>query len=264
MTDGPHVRVVILKSARRRWNQLTPEQRRKVQDVLDGLAAEPGFRHNELRPLKSVRRGFRFRLGVWRILFTLDRRAGILEIFEVNPRVECIPMKAKTGRHTTTLNIVRPDVAGHAGPLTLVDVDLRDRGPDMITVSTDIELPHPPSEAQPARLETTVGSTDVMVMPIASYDAIMEALEDHDAAVSYKRTRGEEAFPLELANRIADGESKIRVFREHRRLTQQALADTIGKSKAYVSEIEAGKKPGSVEVIRRIAEALGVDMDDLV
>lgn len=173
-------------------------------------------------------------------------------------------MNAKPARHTTTLNVVRPTVPAAAGPLTLIDVHLRDRRPGMITVSTDIELPHPPSEAQPARLETTAGPTDVMVMPIASYDAIMEALEDHDAAVSYKRTRGEEAFPLDLANRIADGESKIRVFREHRGLTQQALADAISKSKAYVSEIEAGKKPGSVDVIRRIAEALGVDMDDLV
>ena len=103
-----------------------------------------------------------------------------------------------------------------------------------------------------------------MVVPLDHYDALMDALEDREAAIAYERTRGEEAFPLELANRIADGESKIRVFREHRGLTQRALADTIGKSKAYVSEIEAGKKPGSVEVIRRIAETLGVDMDDLV
>ena len=86
MTNDPHVRIVIIKSARRRWHDMSRWQRDKVRGVLESLAAEPGFRHNELRPLKSVRRGFRFRLGAWRILFTLDRRAGILEIFEVNPR----------------------------------------------------------------------------------------------------------------------------------------------------------------------------------
>ena len=173
-------------------------------------------------------------------------------------------MKAKPERDTTTLKIVHTDVPAAVGPLTLIDVDLRDRGPDALTVATNIYLPHPPFEPHSARLQTTDGATEVMVVPLDHYDALMEALEDREAAVAYERTRGEETFPLELANRIADGESKIRVFREHRGLTQRAMADAIGKSKAYVSEIEAGKKPGSVEVIRRIAETLGVEMDDLV
>ena len=42
------------------------------------------------------------------------------------------------------------------------------------------------------------------------------------------------------------------------------LAAVIGKSPSYLSEIETGKKPGSVAVLRQIAEALGVDLENLV
>ena len=44
----------------------------------------------------------------------------------------------------------------------------------------------------------------------------------------------------------------------------QDLATRIGRSKAYLSEIECGKKTGSVQVLRDIARTLDVDLDDLV
>ena len=47
-------------------------------------------------------------------------------------------------------------------------------------------------------------------------------------------------------------------------MTQQALAAAIGIGKAYLSEIETGKKHGSIRVIKAAAEVLDVDLDDLV
>ena len=173
-------------------------------------------------------------------------------------------MNAKRERDTTILKVVRPTVPAAAGPLTLINVDLRDRAAGALTVATNIYLPHPPFEAHPARLQTTAGSTDVMVVPLERYDALLDALEEKEIAAVHASTRGEETFPLKIADRLAAGESPVRVFREHRGLTQQALADKIIASKAYISEIEAGKKPGSVDVIRRLAEALGVDVADLI
>jgi transcriptional regulator with XRE-family HTH domain len=35
-------------------------------------------------------------------------------------------------------------------------------------------------------------------------------------------------------------------------------------ARAYLSEIETGKKPGSVAALKRLAKVLGVDIDDLV
>lgn len=87
--------------------------------------------------------------------------------------------------------------------------------------------------------------------------------EDRAALASIRRTQDEESFPREVAGRLMDGDNPVRVFREYRGMKAAALAAKIGKSRSYVSEIETGKKPGSVAVLRQIADALGVDLDDL-
>lgn len=115
-----------------------------------------------------------------------------------------------------------------------------------------------------AVLSTSTGDVDVVVMPRDRFERLNEDLEDAAALGAYRRTRGEETFPMEVAMRIAGGESPVRVFRQHRGLTQDTLGAAAGISKGYVSEIEHGRKPGSVAVLRRIAAALGVDLDDLL
>jgi transcriptional regulator with XRE-family HTH domain len=42
------------------------------------------------------------------------------------------------------------------------------------------------------------------------------------------------------------------------------MATATGLSAPYISEIESGKKDGSVSAMKKIANALGVDLDDLV
>jgi transcriptional regulator with XRE-family HTH domain len=55
----------------------------------------------------------------------------------------------------------------------------------------------------------------------------------------------------------------VRVWREHRALTVQALAFAAEVSAPYVSQIESGKRQPTVAVLKRIAAALAVDLDDL-
>jgi mRNA interferase RelE/StbE len=43
-----------------------------------------------------------------------------------------------------------------------------------------------------------------------------------------------------------------------------ALFETSGVNRVQIADIEAGRKSGSVETIRKLADALGVAMDDLV
>ena len=61
-----------------------------------------------------------------------------------------------------------------------------------------------------------------------------------------------------------DGENPIKVFREYRKLTQARLAELAGVKAPYISELESGKKEGSVSVLKRIAQALDLDLDDIV
>lgn len=75
---------------------------------------------------------------------------------------------------------------------------------------------------------------------------------------------GEETWPEDVVKALIAGEDPVRVFRKHRGLSVKELAEKAGLSQPYLSEIETGKKEGSIEAIKAIASALGVDLDDLV
>lgn len=85
------------------------------------------------------------------------------------------------------------------------------------------------------------------------------------AAVRHRLEAGdEELVPDVVANRIIDGENRVRVWREFRGLTVSALAERAGVSQPYLSQIETGAREGTVETLSRIASALAVDLDDLI
>ena len=67
-----------------------------------------------------------------------------------------------------------------------------------------------------------------------------------------------------VSERLSAGEHPIKVFREYRDMTQKHLAETVGISPEYVSQIESRKKQGSVDTLKAIAEALSLNLDDLV
>jgi DNA-binding XRE family transcriptional regulator len=93
-----------------------------------------------------------------------------------------------------------------------------------------------------------------MLQDIGDYDSIKAAIE-----------RGEEELiPSEVVYAMLEGENPIKVWREYRGLAQQQLASTIGISTSYLSQIEAGKRSGSTELLAAVAQALNVTLDDIV
>ena len=73
----------------------------------------------------------------------------------------------------------------------------------------------------------------------------------------------EELVPAAVVDRLLAGESPVRVWREHRGLTQSGLARASGVNRVVVADIEAGRKGGSVRSLQALAAALGVGVDDL-
>ena len=71
----------------------------------------------------------------------------------------------------------------------------------------------------------------------------------------------EELFPAEVVDEILDGKSPIKIIREYRGLTQRDLADKIGNSVPYLSQIENKKRQGSLKVLSEIARALNVTLE---
>ncbi len=104
------------------------------------------------------------------------------------------------------------------------------------------------------------------VIPWDEYERIRDALEMAEDVRLYDEAvaRGDEFFPVEVVDRLLGGENPIRVFRNHRGMTQRQLAKDVGIDPAYLSQIETGKRTGSTRVLRAIATALGVDLDDIV
>ena len=56
----------------------------------------------------------------------------------------------------------------------------------------------------------------------------------------------------------------IRKARLDRSLSQRALAKEVGVSFPHISKIEAGREPPSDDLLRRIAEVVGLDADELL
>lgn len=56
---------------------------------------------------------------------------------------------------------------------------------------------------------------------------------------------------------------RLRELRTERELTQQALAELAGVRQATVSEIESGTTRIELEVLERLADALGVEPGEL-
>ena len=53
-------------------------------------------------------------------------------------------------------------------------------------------------------------------------------------------------------------EHPIKILRRYRGMTQAELAEAADISRPYLTEIETGKKDGSIRAMRGLAEALGV------
>jgi DNA-binding Xre family transcriptional regulator len=109
---------------------------------------------------------------------------------------------------------------------------------------------------------------DRVVLTRAAWNALIEKLEDAEdrAAIrnSRTRTKSDEALPVDLYRRIRAGEHPVRIWRQHRKLGLNVLAQEAAIARGYLSEIETGKKPGSAAALQRIARALNIDMDEIV
>ena len=81
----------------------------------------------------------------------------------------------------------------------------------------------------------------------------------------YDRAMAErgESFPIEVADRLVAGENPVKVYRNHRGLTQNELAAAVGIHKMYLSQIETGRRVGSTKTLAALASALNVTLDDL-
>lgn len=108
--------------------------------------------------------------------------------------------------------------------------------------------------------------TRYVLVPEQEFQRLQDALDDLEDIRAYDRATASvrDFLPAAVANRLMDGESPVRVYREHRGLTQEQLAAGAGIATPFLSQIETGARRPSVGTVKALAAVLAVDVDDLV
>ena len=122
----------------------------------------------------------------------------------------------------------------------------------------------------PAQVIDTPGGERMVVLPLRDYEQLCAAAEDladiraYDKAKQHLEAGKDELIPAEFGDRILDGESPVRVWREYRGLSIKQLAASANVSAAYLSQIEGRSRNGSLSTMKALAKGLSLNVDDLM
>ena len=107
------------------------------------------------------------------------------------------------------------------------------------------------------------------VIPVEDLQKLMADAEmlaevgAYDAAKARIKRGGDELIPLTITERRLAGESPVRIWRDHRALTQEELAKASKVSRGMIAAIEAGHKTRGITMLKSLATALKVDLENL-
>lgn len=130
---------------------------------------------------------------------------------------------------------------------------------------------------EPQIIHTIAG--DLVVIPRADYEALVAAsgIDDEeedtmdvaafDAAMrelTADRDDGRDAtLPPDVTSAMLRGASRLTAWRKYRGLSQQMLAEQAEVGQGYLSQIERGHRVGTDETLKRIADGLGLRVDQI-
>lgn len=114
-----------------------------------------------------------------------------------------------------------------------------------------------------------IAGRKMAMLPVEDYERLLDIAEDRADALAasvaeQRRLAGEEYLPAELVDRILNGENALRVWRKHRGMSLDELAQRSGTRKSHLSEIENGKAQGRPTLWRALADTLNVSTDDIL
>lgn len=118
----------------------------------------------------------------------------------------------------------------------------------------------------PFQSDLVADDDDMVTIPRKEYERLVQMKYQKDSRLAAERMKNGEdnRFPDAVIRQLVAGIIPVRVFRNHRKMTMVTLAKLTSVSIPYICEIETGKKPGGLNTMKKIAEALDVRIDDLV
>ncbi len=111
---------------------------------------------------------------------------------------------------------------------------------------------------------------EVAILPRKDYEALAakarEADDDLGTARLVARARKEIAagmprIPKEIVDRIIAGKNALRVLREWRGKTQLYVSQETNIGQGYISDLESGRRKGTITALKKIAAVLKVPLD---
>lgn len=98
------------------------------------------------------------------------------------------------------------------------------------------------------------------IIHIAGKPHVLVPLRDYTALKNGENDTKD--LPDSVLQEIALGKtSPLKIIRKHRGLTQDGLATEAGISRPYLTEIETGRKEGSIRSLKSLANALDVPLE---
>lgn len=110
------------------------------------------------------------------------------------------------------------------------------------------------------------GKPAFYVVPAAMWERMRRASEQALDLADVERFDREDTglrYPAAVAHAIADGAPPLKAWRDHRGLTMQELAKAAGVSRPYISQIESGRRTGTLATLTRLAQALDIQVQAL-
>ena len=114
------------------------------------------------------------------------------------------------------------------------------------------------------------GKPEWAVIPYKEYIKIQELMDDIEDRKDIEKyvqaiESGEEQnIPGEVTFAILEGIHPIRAWREYKQITVRELAKRASITSSYLSQIETGKRNPTIDTLKSIAEALGIDVEILI
>ncbi len=107
-------------------------------------------------------------------------------------------------------------------------------------------------------------SEDTIVLSRSEYESLVSRNTDLEDILAARDADDGSRIPHQIAVAIIRGDNPVAAFRAHRGVSLRDLAEETGISASYLSEIERGRKRGSLTALARLAKAFDTTIDALV
>lgn len=108
-----------------------------------------------------------------------------------------------------------------------------------------------------ARIFEFDGKPSFAVVPISEWTRLFGRVETLQDIVDGKAASAGESLPLAFVEIRLDGESALRLWREHRGMTLQAPGQRVGCKRQMLSMVENGKTTPSADLLSRLGNGAG-------